>query len=103
MHIRHSHKKSYTIRQDSKVWPLGLQEATEEKNIGVLTTADLKALRQRSEAASRILGMVSRQWRNMDENSFMIVYKGYIRPHLEYAIQSWSPYLKGDFDILEKV
>jgi len=24
-------------------------------------------------------------------------------PHLEYAIQAWSPYLKGDINQLEKV
>jgi hypothetical protein len=27
----------------------------------------------------------------------------YIRPHLEFAIQSWSPHLQGDIDILERV
>jgi len=32
MHIRHSHKTSYTIRQDEKDW--SLQEITEEKDLG---------------------------------------------------------------------
>ena len=27
----------------------------------------------------------------------------YIRPHLEYAIQAWSPHLQGDIDKLEAV
>jgi len=79
MHIRHSHRTSYTIKQDSKVWPL--QEATKEKDLGVLTTANLKASRQCSEAASKaskILRMISRQFRNMNEKSFMIVCMGYI-------------------------
>jgi len=31
------------------------------------------------------------------------LYKGFIRPHLEYAIQAWSPYLKKDIEYLEKV
>jgi len=35
--------------------------------------------------------------------SFLIIYKGFIRPHLEYAIQAWCPYLKGDIEYLEKV
>ena len=104
MHIRHSHNTSYTIRQDEKDW--SLQETTEEKDLGVLTTADLKVSRQCCEAASkanRILGMVNRQFKNLDKNGFLILYKGFVRPHLEYAIQSWSPYLRGDIDKLEKV
>jgi len=39
----------------------------------------------------------------LDAQSFLIIYKGFVRPHLEYAIQSWSPYLHRDIDCLEKV
>ena len=31
------------------------------------------------------------------------VYKTYVRPHLEYCIQVWSPFLAGDIDSLEKI
>jgi len=31
------------------------------------------------------------------------LYKTYIRPHLEYAIQAWSPYLQKDIECLESV
>ena len=47
--------------------------------------------------------MVSRQFHNLDKTSFLILYKGFIRPHLEYAIQAWSPYLQKDIEYLEKV
>jgi len=97
MHIRHSYKTSYTITQDEKLWTV--QETTEEKDLGVMCTADLNVLRQCCEAAlkaNRILGMVSRQFKNLDKKGFLIFYKGFVRPHLEYAIQAWSPYLRGD-------
>jgi len=28
---------------------------------------------------------------DFDRKSFLIIYKGFIRPHLEYAIQTWCP------------
>ena len=31
------------------------------------------------------------------------MYKAIVRPHLEYCIQAWSPYLRKDIDMLEKI
>ena len=33
----------------------------------------------------------------------MKIYKTFVRPHLEYAIQAWSPQQEGDIQILERV
>jgi len=49
------------------------------------------------------LGMIRRQFRVLDKQSFILLYKGFIRPHLEYAIQAWSPYLRKAIDRLERV
>ena len=32
-----------------------------------------------------------------------ILWKTHIRPHLEHTIQAWSPHLRADIDILERV
>ena len=47
--------------------------------------------------------MVHRQFRDLDRNSFLIIYKDFIRPHPEHAIQTRSPYQKGDIEHSEKV
>ena len=38
------------------------------------------------------------------ENSLIVpMYKAIVRPHLEYCIQTWCPYLRKDIDMLEKI
>jgi len=57
---------------------------SEEKDLGVSTSDDLKVSKQCNEAASkasRISGMLNRQSKQLDKNGFLVIYKGYIRPH----------------------
>ena len=37
------------------------------------------------------------------DKTWVYLYTTYVRPHLEYAIQAWSPWLKTDIECLEKV
>jgi len=52
---------------------------------------------------STVLGMVKRNFRRLYEEDFLIIYKTYVRPHLEYCIQVWSPHLATDILCLEKI
>jgi len=47
--------------------------------------------------------MVRRNFRRLDKEDFLLLYKTYIRPHIEYSVQAWSPYLVKDIDTLERV
>ena len=47
--------------------------------------------------------MVKRSFKHIDPEGFKILYKTYIRPHLEYSVQAWSPYFVKDIECLEKV
>ena len=75
-----------------------LSKTVKEKDLGVTMNANMKVSEQCRISASKgnqILGMIRRN----------ITYKekSLIRPHLEYCIQAWSPYLRKDIDMLEKI
>ena len=70
------------------------------------TGESLSASTQCAEAAKkamRILGTLCRQFKDMDKECFTLTYRTFIRPHLQYTIQVWSPYKKRNIDCLEKV
>jgi len=50
-----------------------------------------------------ILGIIKRNFIYLDINSFVLLYKAMVRPHLEYANSVWWLYKKGDIEIIEKV
>jgi len=79
MHIGHSVDTRYYIEQAAKKWEL--QSVTEEKDLGVVISNDLKVSRQCIYAAgkaNKVLGMVRRQFKNLDKTCFLILYKGFI-------------------------
>ena len=77
-----------------------------EKDLGIWITSSLKPSLQCDKAAataSRILGMLKRTFTKLSRELFVFLYRTYVRPHLEYCIQLWSPYLSRDIDKLENV
>ena len=51
----------------------------------------------------RSLGLIKRTFKYLNFQSLPFLYKTYVRPHLEYCVPVWSPFLKKDMDELEKV
>ena len=51
---------------------------------------------------NRILGMIRRNITYKEKGLIEPLYKAIVRPHLEYCIQAWRPYLRKDIDMLEK-
>ena len=77
-----------------------------EKDLGVTMNANMKVSEQCRIAASKgnqVLGMIRRNITNKDESLIVPLYKAIVRPHLEYCIQAWSPYLRKDIDMLDKI
>lgn len=83
-----------------------LQTVKEEKDIGVIVSDSLKPSAQCAKAvkkANSILGQMSRSVHYRDKVTWIRLYKTYVRPHLEFAVQAWSPWLVKDIDMIEKV
>jgi Reverse transcriptase (RNA-dependent DNA polymerase) len=83
-----------------------LDVVREERDIGVTVTDDLKPAAQCAKAARTamtVLGQIKRSFRYRDKKIFLALYMRYVRPHLEFASQAWSPWTAKDIEVLEKV
>ena len=85
---------------------LTLETTVEEKDVGVMIRNDLKPSSQCAKAAKKansVLGQMARAFHYRDKDTWPRLYKTYIRCHLEYCVQAWSPYNAADKELLEKV
>jgi len=83
-----------------------LETVTEEKDLGVMVSDNLKWDKQCSEAvikANKILGMIKRNFSDNSKERIIPLYKSLVRPHLEYCCQVWSPHYNKDIKLLEGV
>ena len=74
-----------------------LRKIVKEKYLGVTMNANMKVSEQCRIAASRdnqVIGMIPRNMTYRDKSLIVPLYKAIVRPHLEYCIQAWSPYLR---------
>ena len=101
MHIGHKNK-------NEKYELLGKENESvqRKKDLGVVITNNLKSSNQCIEAvkkAQKLLGYIKRQFRKRNKETILTLYNALVRPHLEYAVQFWSPSLRKDIERLEAV
>ena len=80
----HEPKHEYTMSR-KKLIPV-----TEERDLGVIISDDLKRSKQCNDAArkgNRMLGLISRTIPNKSKYSILKLYNAFVRPHLEYSVQ----------------
>ena len=83
-----------------------MEEVAFENDVGVIIHKSLRPSMQCAKAAKKansVLGQLTRAVSYRDKDTFMSLYRTYVRPHLEYAVQAWSPWTIGDKEVLEKV
>jgi len=101
MHIGR-HNKLYDYSLGGQL----LTSVSEEKDLGVIISKDLKVSQQCAAAyskASKILGLINRSVVYKTSEVMLRLYKSVVRPHLEFCIVAWSPYYQKDKDLLERI
>lgn len=83
-----------------------LNASAKEKDLGIIVDNSMKFSEQCNAAiknANSMLGLIRRNIKNKSKNIMVRLYKGLVRPKLEYCVQAWRPFLKKDIKNLEKI
>ena len=101
---KHNPSATYTIPDDDNCMTHTLEE-TNNDHLGIVSS-DAKWNNQVNGAASKakgILGLLRNTFVSRDTMLWKRLYTSYVRPHLEYAVAVWNPYLNKDIIALENV
>ena len=80
--------------EEYKMGDAVLGRTSQEKDLGVTFSADMKVSEQCGIAASKgnqILGLIRITIMYKEKQLIVPLYKAIVRPHLEYCIQAWRP------------
>ena len=83
-----------------------LNQIEKERDLGVTINCKLSASDQVADARSKALRMLGAINRNVSYKSAEVIsklYCAFVRPHLEYCVQAWSPTYEKDCWLLERV
>ena len=78
----------------------------QQKDLGIIITKYLKWQQQTEKSCktdNRVLGFIASNFKYKKREMMLLLYKSLVRPHLEYAVQFWSPHLQRDIIKTEKI
>ena len=83
-----------------------LKVSIQERDLGVIIDKSGKSSEQcvlAVQKANSVLGMIKRNIQFKSKQVIVKLNKALVRPRLEFCIQAWSPYLRKDIDMIERV
>ena len=101
---RNNPEEKYFFYSSNGPEPIG--KGTEEKDLGVTFDPSLKFNKHINTVVNKAngtLGLIRRNFKFIDKDIFLKLYKALVRPHLEYGQTIWYPYLKKQSTALENV
>ena len=100
------HKRHGNMGEEYKMGDAVLGRTTQEKDLGVTFSADMKVSEQRGITASKgyqILGIIRKTIMYKEKQLNVPLYKAIVTPHFEYCIQAWRLYRKKLIDKLKRI
>ena len=101
MHIGHNNTQgNYNMSNQQ------LPTTQQQRDLRIIITKDLKWQKQTeksSKTAIKVLGFIALNFRYKNKELILPLYKSLVRPHPEYVVQFWSPYLRRDIDKIAKI
>ena len=97
---------SYHMRKHNSSEKVELASSDYEKDLGILVDTDLsfsKHIETQVGKANRLVGLIRRLFTYLDKDMMRLLFCALVRPHLEFGNVAWSPRLKKDIEIIEKV
>ncbi|KAF2353570.1 Reverse transcriptase domain [Trinorchestia longiramus] len=88
------------------MYDITIETVHQQRDLGVIVTENLKHDKQVEKSVkngSRILDFIERNFEYKLKNIILPLYKALVWPHLEYAVQLWSPTLRKDINKMEKI
>ena len=108
-HVLKIGERELTLHDLFEPYRLGdniLDVVDNERDLGVYVDQDLTFehhLAVKVKKANQIIGIIRRSFHFLDEETFIMLYKSMVRPHLEYANQVWCPRLSKHIEMIENV
>ena len=106
MHFGWTHYKFSYFMRDSAIKNSNIERTDRKNDWGVYFTSDINCkehIREVTVRAHKILGLLKKACVCRDSVLWKNLYTSLVRPHLEYAVQVWSPTREMDIGIIEKV
>ena len=78
-----------------------IEKTSVERDLGIMISKDLKWVDQTvkaTNAAKAIIAQLRNSFTYFDAELVRLLYVSLIRPHLEYAVPVWNPYLRKDIE-----
>jgi len=90
----------------SKIVITYLEQKDSFKNLGIIAEEKLcfrEHINEKISKAYAMLGKIKRNFKYVNSNSFVLLYKSIVRSHLDDCSSVRAPYKKGDTEMLQKV
>ena len=106
MHFGKKNIHEYSKNLGQGVEPHIIEKTLIERDLGLIISSDLKWVNHIDKAtntAKSVIAQIRNSFSYFDAELVKLLYVSLIRPHLEFAVPVWNPYLKKDIEKIERI